>query len=61
MGWMWMGPQEFPDQGKAWPVGSGASRELPKGEMLSAIPQENQVSGWVVCADSNRSKFDDNL
>lgn len=41
-------------------VGSGAPRELPKREMLSAMPQENQVSGWVVCADSNRSKFDDN-
>lgn len=61
MGWGCMGPWDFPDQGKAGPAGSGACRELPEREMLSATPQENQVSGWVVCADSNRSKFDDNL
>lgn len=61
VGWGWEGPREFPDQGKAGPAGSGAPRELPKREMLSATPQGNQVSGWVVCADSTRSKFDDNL
>lgn len=61
MGWGWRGPGQFSDQGKAGPAGTGAPRELPEREMLSAIPQENQVSGWVVCADSNRSKLDDDL
>lgn len=38
----------------------GHPESSQKREMLSATPQENQVSGWVVCADSTRSKFDDN-